>query len=93
MGSSERRRFLSLCAAAVVPPMGLVTARLRQSPGAASFPALRQQIAGRPLTYLDSAATTLRPQAVIDALDGFLLDRQCQPVAGRTRWPAARRPH
>jgi cysteine desulfurase/selenocysteine lyase len=32
------------------------------------FPALRQSVHGRPLTYLDSAATTLRPQSVIDAL-------------------------
>jgi cysteine desulfurase/selenocysteine lyase len=32
------------------------------------FPALRQTVHGRPLTYLDSAATTLRPQSVIDAL-------------------------
>jgi cysteine desulfurase / selenocysteine lyase len=35
---------------------------------AREFPALRQRVNGQPLTYLDSAATTLRPQAVIDAL-------------------------
>ncbi len=35
------------------------------------FPALRQQVNGKPLVYLDSAATTQRPQAVIDALDRF----------------------
>ena len=35
------------------------------------FPALRQSVHGRPLTYLDSAATTLRPQSVIDALVQF----------------------
>ena len=34
----------------------------------AAFPALQQSIHGRPLVYLDSAATTLKPQAVIDAL-------------------------
>jgi cysteine desulfurase/selenocysteine lyase len=33
-----------------------------------TFPALRQRINEYPLTFLDSAATTLRPQSVIDAL-------------------------
>jgi cysteine desulfurase / selenocysteine lyase len=32
------------------------------------FPILRRQIRGRPLTYLDNAATTQKPQAVLDAL-------------------------
>jgi cysteine desulfurase/selenocysteine lyase len=32
------------------------------------FPALRQKVHGKPLVYLDSAATTLKPQAVIDAV-------------------------
>ena len=33
-----------------------------------TFPALSQQVNRHRLTYLDSAATTLRPQSVIDAL-------------------------
>jgi cysteine desulfurase/selenocysteine lyase len=33
-----------------------------------TFPALGQQVNGHPLAYLDSAATTLRPQSVIDAI-------------------------
>jgi cysteine desulfurase/selenocysteine lyase len=37
----------------------------------ADFPALYQQIDGHPLTYLDSAATTQRPTAVLDALMNF----------------------
>jgi cysteine desulfurase/selenocysteine lyase len=37
----------------------------------ADFPALYQQIDGYPLTYLDSAATTQRPTAVLDALMNF----------------------
>ncbi len=47
------------------PPAGLVTdiGSLR-----ADFPALRQQIYGPPLVYLDSAASSQRPQAVIDAM-------------------------
>ena len=32
------------------------------------FPALHQSIRGKPLVYLDNAATTQKPQAVIDAL-------------------------
>jgi cysteine desulfurase / selenocysteine lyase len=32
------------------------------------FPALHQEVHGRPLAYLDSASTTLKPQSVIDAV-------------------------
>ena len=35
------------------------------------FPILRRQIRGRPLTYLDNAATTQKPQAVLDALANY----------------------
>jgi cysteine desulfurase/selenocysteine lyase len=35
------------------------------------FPALHQQIHGKPLVYLDNAATTQKPNAVIDALTRF----------------------
>ena len=35
------------------------------------FPALNQYVGGRPLIYLDSAATTQRPAAVLDAIDEF----------------------
>lgn len=34
----------------------------------ADFPALQQQVHGKPLAYLDSAASAQRPQAVIDAM-------------------------
>ncbi|WP_428261309.1 cysteine desulfurase [Haliangium sp.] len=44
-----------------VPALDL--ARLR-----ADFPALAQEVRGQPLVYLDSAATALKPQAVIDAV-------------------------
>jgi cysteine desulfurase/selenocysteine lyase len=39
----------------------------------ADFPALAQQVHGRPLVYLDSAATTQRPRAVLDAVTEFYL--------------------
>jgi cysteine desulfurase/selenocysteine lyase len=37
----------------------------------ADFPALHQEIHGKPLVYLDNAATTHKPRAVLDALDRF----------------------
>jgi cysteine desulfurase/selenocysteine lyase len=37
----------------------------------ADFPILRRTIHGKPLVYLDNAATTQKPQAVIDALSRY----------------------
>ncbi len=37
----------------------------------ADFPCLGQEVHGRPLIYLDSAATSQKPQAVIDAVSRF----------------------
>ncbi|SET89908.1 cysteine desulfurase [Stigmatella erecta] len=45
---------------------GLDVARVR-----ADFPILLQEVRGRPLVYLDSAASAQKPQAVIDALVRF----------------------
>jgi len=36
-----------------------------------AFPVLRREINGRPLVYLDSAATSQTPQPVIDAMTGY----------------------
>ena len=33
-----------------------------------AFPILQRQVHGRPLVYLDNAATTQKPQCVIDAI-------------------------
>jgi len=35
------------------------------------FPALQREVKGRPLVYLDNAATTQKPRVVIDALVGY----------------------
>jgi cysteine desulfurase/selenocysteine lyase len=35
------------------------------------FPVLRREFGGYPLTYLDSSATSLTPQPVIDAMNGY----------------------
>lgn len=37
----------------------------------AEFPILARAVRGRPLVYLDNAATTQKPTAVLEALDGF----------------------
>ena len=37
----------------------------------ADFPGLHQEVRGKPLIYLDNAATTQVPQCVLDALSGF----------------------
>jgi cysteine desulfurase / selenocysteine lyase len=44
----------------------LDVARVRQQ-----FPILQQQVNGRPLVYLDNAATTQKPASVIEALDKY----------------------
>jgi cysteine desulfurase / selenocysteine lyase len=43
------------------------------------FPALHQQVHGRPLVYLDNASTTLKPRAVIDAVVQ-VMERDCGNV-------------
>jgi len=45
------------------PALALDVAAIR-----AEFPALQQRVHGRPLVYLDNAATTQKPRAVIDVL-------------------------
>jgi cysteine desulfurase/selenocysteine lyase len=51
-------------AAAIGPRLDPV--RLR-----ADFPILRETVHGHPLVYLDSAATSQKPQAVLDAVDAY----------------------
>ena len=52
---------------AVAPP--LAVERIR-----ADFPILQRTVRGRPLVYLDSAATTQKPRAVLDALARYYAD-------------------
>jgi cysteine desulfurase/selenocysteine lyase len=56
---------LTLSPAPPAPP-ALDMARVR-----AEFPGLEQEVFGRPLVYLDSAATTQRPRSVLDAVAEF----------------------
>lgn len=48
-------------------PVSLVQEKIR-----AAFPALTQEVNGRPLTYLDTAASALKPHAVIDAMSDVM---------------------
>lgn len=48
------------------PVSGLDVARIR-----AEFPILRERVHGRPLVYLDNAATSQKPDAVIDAISSY----------------------
>ena len=45
----------------------------------ADFPALHQEVNGKPLVYLDNAATTQKPLAVIDAVRSFY-ENDCSNV-------------
>jgi len=63
MGATGERRSES-AARRIVPAFDPVRAR-------EDFPILRQRIHGRPLVYLDNAATTQKPRAVIDAVSRY----------------------
>ena len=56
----------------------------------ADFPALAQLVHGRPLVYLDNAATTQKPRQVIDAHPALLRARQRQRPPRRARAERAR---
>ena len=49
-----------------------------------TFPALHQEVNGHPLAFLDSAATTLRPQSVIDALVDYYSTDNANPARVHT---------
>ncbi len=59
---SPRRDSLAV-SKAPLPAAGFDVERIRRD-----FPILRQEVHGKPLAYLDNAASAQRPQAVIDAV-------------------------
>jgi cysteine desulfurase/selenocysteine lyase len=59
---------------------GFDAERIRQD-----FPALQQMVNGKPLIYLDNAATTQKPQAVLDALRRFY-ETECANVHRGLHW-------
>jgi cysteine desulfurase/selenocysteine lyase len=79
-----RRDFLGQVAMAAIAGGTRAPAVARQaSPEGwrAAFPALAQEINGKPLAYLDTAATALRPQPVIDAVSAFYARDNANPGA------------
>jgi cysteine desulfurase/selenocysteine lyase len=97
-----RREFVETIAAAAAGgavagtgPHGVSAGGTRGGTGSppedwrALFPALKQTINAKPLIYLDSAATSLRPQPVIDALVSFYSSDNANP--GATLHTLARR--
>lgn len=56
---------------AVITPLSQTKIGLDVEALRAQFPALQQYINGKPLVYLDNAATTQKPLAVIEAVDHF----------------------
>lgn len=84
---SNRREFLSTCAAASLAAhavAGKEAQTVAQHTWPSTFPALRQRVNGHPLTFLDSAATTLRPQSVIDALVDYYSTDNANPARVHT---------
>ena len=55
----------------------LLTSKVRED-----FPILKREINGYPLTFLDNAATTQKPQCVIDALVRFYENYNCNVSRG-----------
>lgn len=80
---SHRRQFLSTCAAAGIIGRTSVAAEKAQNVAQqlwpSNFPALQQRVNQHPLSFLDSAATTLRPQSVIDALVDYYSTDNANP--------------
>ncbi len=65
-GQDDLRRLFAGKAAPAAGSRPLDVAAIRRD-----FPALNQQVHGQPLAWLDNAATTQKPQSVIDALSQF----------------------
>ena len=78
-----RRDFLGRMAAAAIasntPGSQVSPVQGSQAAWRDAFPALKQAINGKPLAYLDSAATSLRHRAVIDAISSFYSHENANP--------------
>ena len=81
----DRRTWLRVAGAAVTAAAFPATVVRTQTPSPArwreDFPALGQLINGKPLAYCDSAATTLRPSAVVDAVANYYRTANANPSA------------
>jgi len=87
MGNTRRHFLRTISGVAALPAIGSVLiTEPRTGLGAASsggractVPVARDSMNGHPLVYLDSAATTQRPRAVLDTLDTFYLHENANP--------------
>jgi cysteine desulfurase/selenocysteine lyase len=77
----DRRQFVGTLGGAVVAAGGMAPPAVPESANEwrKHFPALRQTVNGRPLVYLDTAATSLRPAPVIDAIAKFYAHENSNP--------------
>lgn len=58
----------------LVEPMAVAAAEFDVWKIRHDFPILRQKVRGKPLVYLDNAATSQKPKAVVDAISRFYLE-------------------
>jgi len=75
----NRRQFLSTAVLGSIAVRTQADQPTARPLAGTDFPALGQTINGYPLRYLDSAATTLRPKAVIDAIAGYYATDNANP--------------
>ena len=82
----NRRHFMSILPLAAAHPAALASGGggSQPQPSSGAFPALQQEVGGRQVVYLDSAATTLRPKKVIDALAEFYATDNANPAPVHT---------
>src|SRR5919107_1452301 len=84
MAKPSRREFMAVCGAAAslatTAPASAQAKSTQQQVWPSTFPALKQTVNGQPLAFLDSAATTLRPQSVIDALVDYYSTDNANPA-------------
>jgi cysteine desulfurase/selenocysteine lyase len=89
--SASRREFLQRLAVLAAPPVQRSADVTGVEAWRAHFPALGQRIHDRPLVYLDTAATALRPAAVTAAITDYYHTANANPGHGGTLHTLARR--
>ncbi len=84
----QRREFVGVMSAAVAGTQAgvnvpgfpqIATGGSNPEAWRTHFPALQQSVNGRPLVYLDTAATALRPAQVIDAISSYYRSENANP--------------
>src|SRR5688572_27204621 len=90
-GTASRREFLQGVALLAAIPAQQAADMTGVDRWRSQFPALGQRINGRPLVYLDTAATALRPAAVTAAITDYYHTANANPGHGGTLHTLARR--